>query len=67
MPNRTITAYVEVLEIARREIIASQSSTQIVGIFPFDAQRQTALLAEAAKILTIGVCDTPETHPDLQP
>lgn len=65
MANRTIDAYKDVLNIAVREIDASQSGTQIVGVFPFDAKRQTALLAEAAKILSVEVCDTPETHPDI--
>lgn len=67
MANRTISAYLDVLDIAKREIVASQSSTQIVGVFTFDAKRQAALLAEAAKMLSVEVCDTPETHPDLQP
>ena len=65
MSNRTIEAYVKVLDIARRELEASQSETQIVGIFAFDAGRQKAILAAATVHLDTPVCDTPETHPDV--
>ena len=65
MANRTIEAYVDVLDVAKREIEASQSGGQIVGIFGFDAVRQKALLKEAQVLLDIQVCDTPETHPDV--
>lgn len=65
MTNKTINAYLDVLEVAKKEITASQSQTQIIGVFVFDAMRQEKLLAEAARMLKVEVCDTPETHPEL--
>ena len=67
MANRTITAYVEHLNIAIREALGSQSNTQIVGVFPFDKLRQDGLVAAALKLLEVPVCDTPETHPEPAP
>ena len=63
--NRTIKAYLDILEVAKAEIEASQSSGQIVGIFPFNAIQQRALLTEAMRLLDVQVCDTPETHPEV--
>ena len=65
MANRTIAAYLSHLDVARSEIIGSQSGSQIVGIFPFDKVRQVTLLQEAMRFLDIAVCDTPETHPEI--
>ena len=67
MTNKTISAYLEVLEVAKKEIAASQSQTQIIGVFKFDAARQKAYLAEAARLLDAEVVDTPETHPEPAP
>ena len=63
MANITIQALVELLAIVKLEAETSQSSSQIVGVFSWDAQRLGRLLDQGRTILSVEVCDTPETHP----
>ena len=65
MANRTINAYIEHLDIARKEVVACQSASQIVGVSDFDRKRQETLVAAALQVLMVPVCDTPKTHPEV--